>query len=136
MEQIYKIKLHSAVDLITNSSTVIFTYSEGSLSKVKELVNEMLLTFEKTETFDDLFYAAVLPEEYAEDSEIPKNYKELEIQYIKGEIPKQEWMVASEYEDMAGSSTLHLIAKDVKYAKLAGKLLGYLYSTDTEASYG
>jgi hypothetical protein len=26
-----KLKIHSVVDLITNSSTVIFTYSEGSL---------------------------------------------------------------------------------------------------------
>lgn len=44
-----KLKIHSGVDLITNSSTVIFTYSEGSLSALKDLVDEMLKTFGKTE---------------------------------------------------------------------------------------
>lgn len=58
----YKIVLHSHVGLITNSSTVIFTYSEGSYDAVKELVNEMLKVFGEDKTFDDLFYAEVFLE--------------------------------------------------------------------------
>ena len=55
----FKIKIHSTVDLITNSSTVIFTYQDGCDKAVKELVNTMLKTFGKTETFDDIFYAGI-----------------------------------------------------------------------------
>ena len=129
---IVKIKLHSAVDLITNSSTVIFTYSEGALSKLKELVNEMLKVLDhEDKSFDDLFYAQVLPEKYSEDEKIPDNYQELEIQYIKGEIPKQDWMVNSTYDDYVSRSTyLNIIPKDTKYSELASKLLNYLYSTE------
>lgn len=132
--QVFKIKLHSSVDLITNSSTVIFTYSGGSLEAVKELVNEMLKVFGKKETFDDIFWAAVLPEEYDEEQEIPDNYREIEIQYIKGEISKQDWMVNSKYDDyMDRDTTLQVIPKDEKYSDLANKLLKYLYSTYHDA---
>ena len=132
----FKIKLHSSVDLITNSSTVIFTYSNGSLSAVKELVNEMLKVFGKKETFDDIFWAKVLPDEYDEAQEIPENYRELEVQYIKDEIPKQEWMKNCERCDYyEGDTTLNLIPKDEKYSELANKLINYLYSTSHEATY-
>lgn len=132
---IFKIKLHSVVDLITNSSTVIFTYSEGSLQAVKDLVNEMLKVFERKETFDDIFYAQILPDEYSEYNELPENYGDLEIQYIKGEIEKQDWMVNAEgCGYYSGDTSLHLIPKDEKYSQLANKLLQYLYSTDHEAT--
>lgn len=131
-----KIKLHSSVDLITNSSTVIFTYSDGSLSAVKELVNEMLKVFGKEETFDDIFWAKVLPDEYGEEQELPENWKELEIQYIKDEIEKQDWMKNYErYDSYESETILNLIPKDEKYSELAKKLIRYLYSTDHEASY-
>lgn len=131
-----KIKLHSSVDLITNSSTVIFTYSGGSLSAVKELVNEMLKVFGKEETFDDIFWAKVLPDDYDENQELPENWKELEIQYIKGEIEKQDWMKNYErYDSYEGDTSLNLIPKDEKYSELAKKLLKYLYSTGHEACY-
>lgn len=132
--QTIKIKLHSSVDLITNSSTVIFTYSEGSLQAVKDLVNEILKVFEKEETFDDIFYAAVLPDEYDGDQDIPHNWKELEIQYVKGEIEKQNWMKNSCYDYYDGDTSLHLIPKNEKYSELSKKLLKYLYSTNHEAT--
>ena len=59
MLKLYKINLHSAVDLITNSSTTIYTFSNGCVEPVKELVNEMLHVMNSTETFDDIFYAGV-----------------------------------------------------------------------------
>lgn len=59
MLKIYKVNLHSAVDLITNSSTTIYTFSDGCIGPVKELVNEMLHVMNSTETFDDIFYAGV-----------------------------------------------------------------------------
>ena len=136
MSKVIKIKLHSSVDLITNSSTVIFTYSEGSLGAVKDLVNEMLKTFSSDLTFDDIFWAQVLPDEHSEDNELPENYEELEVQYIKGEIEKQDWMVNSErYDYCRGDTSLHLIPKDEKYSELANKLLKYLHSTNHEVIY-
>lgn len=139
MEQIFKLKLHSSVDLITNSSTVIFTYSSGSIEKVKELVNEMLKVFgHEDKSFDDLFWAKVIPEDYADYNEVPDNYKELEIQYIKGEIEEPEWIRGGDYGDYGDydcSNYLVIIPKDENYKKLAEKLISYLYSTDHEASY-
>lgn len=147
-----KIRLHSSVNLITNSSTVIFTYSEGSLQAVKDLVNEMLKVFDRPETFDDIFYSAVFldsPISYLESESCPKkftsgNWKENEEKFkaflssvLKGEVKKPEWMniVEDEADDWYRKDTsLYLVAKDEKYSELANKLLNYLYSTDHEAT--
>lgn len=129
------IKLHSAVDLITNSSTVIFTYQDGSLNPVKEMVNEMLKTFGSELTFDDIFWAQVLPDEYDYDITRPDNYEELEIQYIKGEIEVQDWMKnCNQCDYYEGDTSLHLIPKDEKYSELANKILNFLNSPDHEAT--
>jgi transglutaminase-like putative cysteine protease len=97
-----KIKLHSSVDLITNSSTVIFTYSEGAVQAVRELVNEMLKVFgHEDKTFDDLFYAETFLEEeyyYSENnSKFPDNVedtaeflKNIKAQVLVGEIEKPD----------------------------------------------
>ena len=161
--KVLKVKLHSAVDLITNSSTVIFTHSEGALSQVKELVNEMLKVFgHEDKTFDDLFYAEVfLVEDYSyyEDAAKMKNatdiptfltdetvdykergklFTEYKIKILKGEIEKPKWMLDAESNDgwsgYTPSTVLELLAKDEKYNDLANKLLQYLYSTDHEAT--
>ena len=146
-----KLKLHSSVDLITNSSTVIFTYSEGSVSAVKDLVNEMLKVFGKEETFDDIFYAQSFLEEdyhYYEADNFPdgiedklKFLEEIKVQVLKGEIEKPDWMKSAEeneenegYSYYQNSTNLELIPKDEKYDELANKLLKYLYSTNHEAT--
>lgn len=49
------IKIQSFVDVITNSSTSVFTiYDEGNIADIKNLVNA-LLAIDSTYTFDDLF---------------------------------------------------------------------------------
>ena len=142
--QTFKLKLHSSVDLITNSSTVIFTYSGGSLQAVKELVNEMLKVFGETKTFDDLFYAEVFAEEnyvYSEFEEFPEgtDLKKLIENILTGKETKPEWMKKAEENDSCcdyycPTTTLCLKAKDEKYSELSNKLLSYLYSTDHEAT--
>jgi hypothetical protein len=148
---ITKIKLHSSVDLITNSSTVIFTYQDGSLEPLKDLVNEMLKTFGRTETFDDIFYADVFLEDdyqYFESYNIEcpltgddtdSQLKELKLQIIKGEIEKPQWMIDIEGEQSRcdyylPDTQLEILPKDEKYSELANKLLRYLNSTDHEAT--
>ena len=150
--EIIKIKLHSSVDLITNSSTVIFTYSGGSLGSVKDLVNEMLKTFGKKESFDDIFYAGVFlddessylesddcPEEFTREDwkENADNFSRFKLDILKGDVKKPKWMNDVEEGDGYGyspSTSLELIAKDEKYSDLANALLKYLYSTNHEAT--
>lgn len=144
-----KLKIHSVVDLITNSSTVIFTYSEGSLPALKELVNEMLKTFGMSETFDDVFYAGVFFEEdyhyikfinnhCPELEMVDYNYlKDLKHKILIGEEEKPDWMIeAEEYEnyDYRKSTILEIIPKNPKDSKLAKLLIDYLYSTDHDAT--
>jgi len=146
-----KIKLHSSVDLITNSSTVIFTYSGGSLQAVKDLVNEMLKVFERTETFDDIFYAGVFLDDtyrYTEDeNEDEENTIPEDVDIDKmiddiliGKIEKPEWMISvEENEDGEGflpDTMLYLKSKDEKYNELAKQLLNYLTSQYHEATNG
>ncbi len=59
MNEIIKIKIHSMVDVITNSSTVIYTYQD-STKQAKELVMEVLKLQGITDkTADDIFYYGV-----------------------------------------------------------------------------
>jgi hypothetical protein len=141
-----KIKIHSNVDLITNSSTVIFTYSESALPALKELVNEMLKTFDKEETFDDIFYADVFADDYDYTfeglswSESASKLTEIKEQVLRGEIERPEWMVKLDnrydyYDYYSPSTSLEILVKDKKYDKLANKLLSFLYSTNHEATH-
>lgn len=53
-----KFKIKSLTDVITNSSTEVFTiYNKGAINKVKEMVNSILALSDTTSnlTFDDLF---------------------------------------------------------------------------------
>ena len=50
-----KFKMHSMVDVITNSSTVIYTYQDGCLNPAKELINEVLKLEGSDKNADDLF---------------------------------------------------------------------------------
>lgn len=149
-----KLKIHSAVDLITNSSTVIYTYSEGSLPALKELVNEMLKTFDRTEKFDDIFYAGVFLEndeiyiDAFEESEEVYSYENVDLNYLiklkeyilMGELEKPKWMIEAEesesYDGYKRETNLEIIPKSEKYKELADLLINYLYSTYHEACYG
>ena len=154
----FKFKLHSVVDVITNSSTVIYTYQNGSVEPAKELINEMLKLVGTTDkTADDLFYFAVLPDEERLLDRIPDNDENVEIPTIKGnwgssefdeskkyrnewlssyietviingEIP--DWMDIEECEE---SSYLYIISKEKQYdefAKKIGALLGSVYAEE------
>jgi hypothetical protein len=158
----FKIVLHSTVDLITNSSTVIFTYSQGSQEAVKNLVNEMLKVFgHEDKTFDDLFYAEIFSEDdcnyfydkrfkevagtsnisdYKEERKISEKFlNALKLQIIKKEIEKPAWMIEIEEEEshcgcFAASNALELLPKDEKYLELSNQLLKFLYSTNHEGT--
>lgn len=153
-----KIKFHSIVDVITNSSTVIFTYQD-SVTQAKELVAEVLkLSGVEDKTPDDLFHYGIFCDEdqYLEDiddDEIPEDMPEITGAYgsderkesekiqtawfngllekiIKGEIEQPEWMGKKEtnYDDYSYSTYLYLIPKSDEYNEL-GKRIQKLLGT-------
>lgn len=98
-----KIKLHSVVDVITNSSTVIYTYQNGSIEPAKELINEMIkLAGIEGKTADDLFTFEIEQEE------------------------RGEW------DNWEPDSYLILTPKDEKYAEFGKKIQGLLGSVTAD----
>lgn len=128
-----KIKIHSIVDVITNSSTVIYTY-QNSIKEAKELVQEVLDIAGITDkTPDDIFYYGIFCDKdryfEAEHEDFPKDCPEIDystpynseerraiyaaqdkwlgdikLSIMKGEIEKPNWMVDAEEEDYDGWS--------------------------------
>ena len=149
-----KIPIHSATDLITNSSTTIFTYSGGSAPAVKEMITEFFKTFGIQKTFDECFNCVVVAgddyvySEYLEnlDGEYPEGVDETtDIEQLvkdvqSGKIEKPEWFEEAEeaenYDNYPASTFLCLITKAPEFEKLAKLVKKFLYSTDHEASNG
>lgn len=149
-----KIALHSVTDLITNSSTVIFTYSQGCLQPLKDMMAEIAKTFGITKSFDEMFDAVILtddeeqyvryieeldeedyPEGVTPETDICALYQDV----IKGRVSKPDWFKnVEESEDQytyySPSTNLYLIPKDEQYVKLGNAILKFLYSTDHEAT--
>lgn len=105
-------KLHSYVDIITNSSTVIYTWSEGSIDKAKELLQAMFELFGETDVdVEEEFYFNVFPDEIESLNRellFKKGYK------LARERPENMW--ADENEDARKKyfSEFNLIYDDLK----------------------
>lgn len=149
-----KIDIHSITDLITNSSTTIFTYSEGSVKAVKDMFGELAKTFNITKSFDEMFVIITLADAdvYAEyiDSLDKKDYPdgitqetsfyELVNDVRSGKVEKPEWFEEAEntensYNYYRPSNELYLIPKSEEYVNLGKAIINFLYSTDHEAMY-
>jgi hypothetical protein len=136
------INIHSMTDLITNSSTTIYTYSDESPNACKEMVNEIFKTFNITLKCDDVFDLVVLLDsEYRYTYWLNRNGDDFEgdledlIKRIKcGKEEKPKWMFDAEENSDAGGTTLHLIPKKKEYEKLAKLITNFLYSTRAEES--
>lgn len=102
-----KIKLHSLIDLITNSSTEIYTFSSASLQACKNMVDEFFKMSGINKTCDDVFELSI----------------------------KEEGEYSGPYGEFPPESYLLIKAKDSKYENLAVLIYNFLYSTDHEACY-
>ena len=150
MNKMIIMKIHSIVDVITNSSTVIYTYQEDSIEPAKELVNEMLkLSGITDKTADDIFFFNVL---YGLDilhdlyhNNIDPEYKDCYdkfYSYITNCIQNNDipnWMTPN-YSyyisyDLPRSTELYITAKEPQYQNLADKLLIFLNSPNMESRY-
>lgn len=148
-----KLKLHSVVDVITNSSTVIYTYQNGCVEPAKELVNEMLkLSGITDKTADDIFYFGVFcdDDEYinilsekgkSKPEDCPEItgtcvfktwFDDIVLRIMKGEISKPDWMEEAEsahgWSEWAPESNLCLLPKDEKYTVFGNKISALLNS--------
>jgi len=131
------------VDIITNSSTVIFTYSEGAISEVKELIDEILSLQGLNKKADDLFYIDTFLDDsydYKDQDEFPENgdIDEIIDDVLTGKISRPDWMKKAEEADhwsgYSRSTTLYIKPKESQYQGLAKKLMSFLYSTNHEAT--
>jgi hypothetical protein len=160
-----KIKIHSMVDVITNSSSVIYTY-QNSDTAAKELIQEVLnLAGITDKTPDDLFLFGVFCDDdiYLESENLPDDYPEIDYDnteygsderkaqtkirdqwlddiktnIMSGKILKPEWMAETESRDEEWDPDTYLciIVKDEKYANLATKIKSLLNSVDVDGGW-
>jgi hypothetical protein len=153
-----KIQLHSMTDLITNSSTVIYTYSDSSEAALRVMIDEIFKVFGINKTCDDVFNLSVTLEEdylYSErfhaldngnipeelqnmhSNDLDKKIQEIVNKVKNGEIEKPNWMAEVENKDYdyTRSTTLNITPKAPEYQKLATMVKNFLYSPSHEASY-
>jgi hypothetical protein len=143
-------KLHSFVDVITNSSTTIFTYSSDAIKPAKNLINAFCKAMGYEKSADDMFFITCMPDnfyeqyaEHIEDMDIPFIYEEskadmqqLEKDIISGAVLFPEWlkMEGGSYEDEI-ESTISIYPKEEKYQEVADALKKFLYSPSQDARY-
>lgn len=156
-----KINIHSVVDVITNSSTTIFTYCDGCIGPAKELINEFIKTFGgedlKGLTADDMFsfgifcdrdiYVEKYDDSFLEDEDNPfdgvdDHYEfvdDLIERILKGDFKKPNWMIdmeeSEDYDGYRSSSNIFIVSKDKKYNKIGKLLISFLHSTYEDGNY-
>ena len=153
------IKIHSVVDVITNSSSVIYTFSGSAIKPLKELFTEIFKLLGEPQHVDDVFDIVAIPESYVlydhfvnfvEDLDpewpfyerykkicemTPPSRQESELvnlfaeKYKRG--IKEDWMDIGE----DSGTKLKIFVKDEKYNELANKAIKFLYSTQHESIY-
>ena len=105
VDKLIGLKLHSYVDVITNSSTTIYSYFDGSVNIAKEMVDCFLKSFKIDMSPDDMFYFGVANsiEAYTNfnekfEWERSKNNEDYKNYYIK-ELDKLEKLKYAEKYD-------------------------------------
>jgi hypothetical protein len=118
----FTIPVHSVIDVITNSSTEIFTDFSNSVEPCKEMINEFLKVLGRSDlNSDDLFeitagYGDDIIAQYKDDYEVEEvDEKELE-SYASESYPK----------------LLKIKEKNSLYADLATKIIRFLNSGESE----
>jgi hypothetical protein len=141
-----KLVLHSITDLITNSSTTIYTYSADSIVACEEMIDEVFLSLGIDKKCKDVFIITSLASEDEYENylgineiKIKGKLKNIIKNVISGKIEKPQWMIdAEQYENGSGftpNTELHIVAKDPTFKKLAEKIVKFLYSTEQESGY-
>jgi hypothetical protein len=159
-----KVVIQSMTDLITNSSTIIYTISDNSPKALIPLVDEFFkiagMKLKCKDVFDisvqkdmDAFWDYCKDQVDESNEDIPKELRcrdwnkaakawyKFQKDLESGKIQKPKWFKELEKEvndqlgDSSGDTTLVIVPKDPKYKKLATLLINFLYSTDAQESY-
>ncbi len=142
----FKIPFHSVIDIITNSSTEIYTYSNGSEKAFKEVIEEMFKINGLDKKFDDVFIATINSDiySYTESDLMPKDMTSDDVNKLlkdieNGVAEKPQWMKDVEEENnwdyFTPETYLTIRTKDDKYEKFGKLVTSFLYSTSHEATY-
>ena len=72
MSTVISVSLHSFVDIITNSSTVVYTSTNGNgVQMVKDIINEIISSVTTTSvTADDLYDISIVPADFVYETAI------------------------------------------------------------------
>ena len=138
-----KIKIHSIVALITNSSTEIYSFYDSSVEVAKELVNEMLNAFTVGGVWNDYFtielfididyYYVYWYENFGGEEEVP-DILQLMGDIERGLIKKPEWMKCDEYsipEEYLRGNMISITALKPDYNALAEKIRALVMSPES-----
>ena len=155
-DELIVLDLHSAVDVITNSSTTIYTYEWGCEGPAQQLIDEVLRLQGSDKKWSDVVYMGVFCSEddyiYRTDDwddvpNAPENRNERRdwiksqiISVMKGEIDRPEWMSRVEDDDHGGDgyppkSRLTILVKDEQYADLAKYIKSLVSGVDADGGY-
>ena len=112
-----KISIHSFTDLITNSSTTIFTYSDNSLEACREMIDEFFKALGVDKKCDDVFNLVVTMDsysytEYMDDEEEDDEEDEDEDEDEGSEEEEEE-------EESVDEKSIAKTVKDVQEGKIA-----------------
>lgn len=155
-----KFNYHSMVDVITNSSTTIYTDSSNCIGPAKELVAEFCKAMGVETKVDEMFGFGVFYSNYSYTDydfececegdtcscdnpfegmnweERSSAWEVMMEQIGRGEIKKPKWVkkVEERFDDYeySADSELYIFPKDEKYEALGKALIKFLYSTDHE----
>lgn len=130
-------KILSISDVITNSSSEVFTYyTEDSIKEIKRLVDAILKAGGSDKTCDDLFEINLTYDEEALQEVLEESEEELE-----NLTKEQKLRIALEYDDGLSVGDrqcidgFEVIAKDPKNEIVASFIADIPFIFDTEAFY-
>lgn len=139
-----KINVHSIVDLITNSSTSIFTFYDKSVDIAKEMINEFLLVLgHEGKTWKDFFVIGVFLDadiyQYtaSDISDVDVSYEQINDlihNILHGRIEKPEWMkeIEKSYADEYGrGNEIYIESLEPEYDKLASDISKLIVSPES-----
>jgi hypothetical protein len=157
-----QIRIHSITDLITNSSTTIYTYQNNSEKVFHKLMDEIFKAlgtkYKSKDAFDTIvllpLYRYIDYIDYGCDDKLPdgvvntedfKNNFDSIVQKIASKEMKQpKWFTAAKKYFETGDGTedghpsydtvLYVFAKDPKFAKIAELAESFLCSIETDSS--
>ena len=160
-----QIAIHSITDLITNSSTTIYTHSDRSPKAMIEMIDGIFKVFGINKKCEDVFDISVeisdpecitervidylcddpttVPEDFYNqdiDEDLFNKLDKLYNDIFDNGAEKPDWLVAAEKiiidnMDYEPSNSLQITAKQPEYEEIAQLIINFLYSTNHSAGY-